>query len=103
MELPHDLSTPARAERARMSPAALDGAARALLVTALIGATALALELAWPWLAWGYVLLAFALGCALATLATRVQRVHEREVDRLRQEYRAPDSHETIDSAESRI
>jgi hypothetical protein len=73
-----------------MSPAAIDGAARALLVTALIGATALLLELAWPWLAWGYVTVAFVLGCTLAVLATRVQRVHEREVEGVRREYRSP-------------
>jgi hypothetical protein len=90
MMLPHDVPPTRRRQRARMSPAALDGAARALLVTALIGATALVLELAWPWLAWGYVVAAFVLGCGLAALATRVQRVHEREVDRVRREYRAP-------------
>jgi uncharacterized protein (DUF2062 family) len=79
---------PQRADRAALRAGALASTSHALLVTALIGGTALALDQIWPWLAWGYVVLAVVLGLALAAIAAGVQRAHEREVDELRRRHR---------------
>jgi hypothetical protein len=67
-----------------LSAGALQGIGHALLGTAAVGGVALVLQLVWPWLAWGYVLGALVLGSAVALLASRLGRAHEREVDRLR-------------------
>ena len=93
----------------------LRGASTALLLTSLIGGTALLLELVWPWLAWGYVialvgylpliLAVRAMGpsgspghdiailwisfTALMAITVRITRALEREVERVRQEHRS--------------
>ena len=67
----------------------LRGASTALLLTSLIGGTALLLELVWPWLAWGYVGAALVLGLALQWITVRITRALEREVERVRQEHRS--------------
>jgi hypothetical protein len=67
----------------------LRGASTALLVTSLIGGTALLLELVWPWLAWGYVGAALVLGLALLGVSARITRALEREVERVRREHRS--------------
>ena len=77
------------AEREAMSAGALHGASAALIVTSVIGGTALLLELVWPWLAWGYVSVALAVGLALQLIAARVTKAHEREVERVRRQHRS--------------
>jgi hypothetical protein len=67
-----------------LSAGALQGVSYALLGTAVVGGVALALELVWPWLAWGYVLGALLLGTGVALASARLRRVHEREVARVR-------------------
>lgn len=67
----------------------LHGASAALLVTSVIGGTALLLEVVWPWLAWGYVGVALVLGLALQVVASRATRALEREVERVRRQHRS--------------
>jgi hypothetical protein len=81
------------AERDVVSAGMLRGASTALLVTSVIGGTALLLELVWPWLAWGYVGAALVVGLALQGIAVRITRALEREVERVRQEHRSGSSH----------
>ena len=76
------------AERELLSAGMLDAASNALLVTATIAGVTLLLQLAVPWLAWGYVALALVFGVAFAVIAARVQRMHEREVEQVRRRYR---------------
>ncbi|MDX6536565.1 MAG: hypothetical protein QOD37_906 [Gaiellales bacterium] len=78
-----------RADRDVIGVGALRGAGSALLVTAVIGGTALVLELLWPWLAWGYVLVALALGVVLCVASRRAQRALEREVEQVRRRHRS--------------
>jgi ABC-type transport system involved in cytochrome bd biosynthesis fused ATPase/permease subunit len=68
---------------------ALRGAGSALLLTAVIGGTALLLEFLWPWLAWGYVLVALALGAVLCVASRRAEKALEREVEQVRRRYRS--------------
>ena len=84
----HPRTDAPRAERAAVSAGTLESMSHALLVTALVGAVALVLDLIWPWLAWGYVVLAVALGTALAGIARAAQRSIEREVEELRRRHR---------------
>jgi hypothetical protein len=79
----------ARTDRDVVGAGALHGASNALIVTAVIGGTALLLDLVWPWLAWGYVVLALALGLALHIIASRVERALEREVEKVREQHRS--------------
>jgi hypothetical protein len=76
-------------ERDVVSAGLLRGASTALVLTSVIGGTALLLELVWPWLAWGYVGSALVLGLALQAVAARAARALEREVERVRQEHRS--------------
>ena len=76
------------AEREVVGAGLLRGASTALLLTSLIGGTALLLELVWPWLACGYVGAALVLGLALQWIAVRFTRALEREVERVRREHR---------------
>jgi hypothetical protein len=76
-------------EREVMSAGALRGAGSGLLITSMIGGSALLLELMWPWLAWGYVGVALVLGLALQAIASRGAKALEHEVERLRQQHRS--------------
>ena len=84
----HPRTETQRAEHAALSAGALEGTSHALLVTALVGGAALVLDSIWPWLAWGYVVLAVVLGCALAVIARGVRRSIEREIEELRRRHR---------------
>ena len=84
----HSRTETPRAERAALSAGALESTSHALLVTALVGGAALVLGRIWPWLAWGYVVLAVVLGSALAVIARGVQRSIEREIEELRRRHR---------------
>jgi hypothetical protein len=84
------------AERDVVSAGMLRGASTALLVTSVIGGTALLLELVAPWLAWGYVGAALALGLALQGIAVRVTKGLEREIERVRQEHCSGSSHADV-------
>jgi uncharacterized membrane protein YedE/YeeE len=77
------------AERDVVGVGLLRGASTALLVTSMIGGTALLLELVWPWLAWGYVGAALVLGLVLLGISARITRALEREVERVRREHRS--------------
>ena len=61
----HPRAPPARTRRTRSEPrvsaGALESMSHALLMTAVVGGVALVLDRIWPWLAWGYVVLAVAL------------------------------------------
>jgi hypothetical protein len=46
------------------------------------------LDRIWPWLAWGYVVLAVVFGVALGAAARGAERAIEREVEELRRRYR---------------
>ncbi len=76
------------AEGELLTAGTLGAASNALLATATIGGAALLLQLAVPWLAWGYVALALVFGVAFAVVAARVQRAHEREVEQVRRRHR---------------
>jgi hypothetical protein len=78
-----------RVDREAIGIGALRGAGSALLVTAAIGGTALVLELVWPWLAWGYVIVALALGIVLCVASRRAEKALEREVEQVRRVYRS--------------
>jgi hypothetical protein len=78
-----------RTEREGTSAGMLHGASAALLVTSVIGGTALLLEVVWPWLAWGYIGAALVLGLSLQVVASRATRALEREVERVRQQHRS--------------
>src|SRR3954451_8636796 len=82
-------SLPSAEREAVVRAGLLGGASTALLLTSLIGGTALLLELVWPWLAWGYVGAALVLGLALQWTTVRIRRALEREVERVRQEHRS--------------
>ena len=84
----HSRTETQHTERAAFSAGALESTSYALLVTALVGGIALVLHRIWPWLAWGYVLLALVLGGALAVIARGAQRSIEREVEELRRRHR---------------
>jgi hypothetical protein len=84
----HPGTEPQQAEQAALSAGALAGTSHALLVTALVGGAALVLDRIWPWLAWGYVVLAAVFGVALGAAARGAQRAIEREVEELRRRYR---------------
>jgi hypothetical protein len=76
-------------EREPVSLGAVRGASAALIVTGVIGGVALLLALVWPWLAWGYIVAALALGIALHLAASHGEKRLEREVERLRQQHRS--------------
>lgn len=82
-------SLPSAEREAVVGAGLLRGASTALLLTSLIGGTALLLELVWPWLAWGYVGAALVLGLTLHWITVRITRALEREVERVRQEHRS--------------
>jgi hypothetical protein len=77
------------ADGAFVTAGALSGAGHALLATSVVGGSALLLERLWPWLAWGYVVLALALGISLSIGASRLLKVQEREVAQVRRRYRS--------------
>jgi hypothetical protein len=72
-----------------MSAGVLHGASAALLITSVVGGSALMLELVGPWLAWGWVGVALVLGLALQFIASRATRTIECEVEQVRQQHRS--------------